>query len=183
MQFKTCAIEGLVVIEHKAWPDSRGYFSETYNQDEFSRNGISANFVQDNMSYSHQGVLRGLHAQAGTNQQGKLVKVVQGRVWDVAVDVRKDSPTFGQYHALELNDTNQLSFWIPPGFLHGFLALTDNTIFTYKVTGKYDPSGEFGVKWDDPQINIQWPVSEISNLTISDKDLSLPFLKDIDTRF
>lgn len=181
MQFNSCPIDGLLVIKPTLWPDDRGYFTETYNQAVFSKNGIPDIFVQDNMSYSQKGVLRGLHAQIGANPQGKLVRVTQGRAWDVAVDIRPGSTTYGEYFSLELSAENQLAIWMPPGFLHGFLALTDGTILTYKVTAPYDRNSEIGVRWDDPEIGIKWPWTDIESDTImqpilSEKDKNLPFL-------
>lgn len=184
MQFKRCPIDGLLIIEPKIWPDNRGYFTETYNQALFAQHGIPDVFVQDNMSYSQKGVLRGLHAQIGANPQGKLVRVVQGKAWDVAVDIRPDSVTYGQYFALELSSENQLSLWIPPGFLHGFLALVDHTILTYKVTAPYDPNSEIGVRWDDAEIDIMWPLATLDSEPLvqpilSNKDKILPSLNKI----
>lgn len=182
MEFIQGPIAGLVLIRHKRWEDNRGSFMEQYNQDLFYENGITANFVQDNVSISHKDVLRGLHAQSSPHAQGKLVRVLQGKAWDVVVDIRKDSPTYGQYTSLELNADEPLSFWIPPGFLHGFVSLADHTIFTYKVTAPYAPQCEFGVRYDDPKIAIQWP-QEAEQFIISDKDLNLPFLADIESPF
>lgn len=182
MKINKTPIAGLSIIEHDRWSDSRGYFMETYNRKQLEYNGIQADFVQDNLSFSHRGVIRGLHAQAGDQAQGKLVRVLQGRAWDVAVDIRKGSPTFGQYVGLELSAENQLSFWIPPGFLHGFLSLEDQTLFSYKVTGFYDPSQELGVRWDDPDLAIAWPDSG-ADLIISQKDQNLPFLQQIESPF
>lgn len=184
MKFKRCSIDGLVLIEPVVWTDSRGFFTETYNREVFRSGGIPETFVQDNLSYSHKGVLRGLHAQAGPQAQGKLVRVIRGSVFDVAVDIRKGSPTFGQSHTVELSAENQLSFWIPPGFLHGFLALEDDTLFAYKVTGLYDRSGELGVRWNDPDLGIEWPGEFGSaDLIISEKDQSLPRLRDLKSPF
>ena len=182
MKFSEGPLRGLILIHHKNWEDQRGSFMEVYNQELFSAHGISDRFVQDNLSLSNKGVLRGLHAQAGKQQQGKLVRVVRGRVWDVAVDIRRGSPTYGQHHALELSADQHVSFWIPPGFLHGFLCLEDETIFSYKVTGLYDPSGELGVRWDDPSIGISWPSID-QKLIISEKDQALPFMDAIQSPF
>src|SRR5690606_8085316 len=131
-------IKGLLVIEPKIWPDARGYFFESYNQRLFKEAGINVDFVQDNQSLSQKGVLRGLHAQAPPFAQGKLVRVIKGKVLDVVVDVRKGSPTYGQHYSVELSGQNQRIFWVPPGFLHGFATLEDETIFTYKVSGFYN---------------------------------------------
>ena len=132
MTFKETPIEGLLIIEPKVWKDDRGYFYESFNQKRFAEAGINLDFVQDNQSFSQKGTLRGLHAQAPPFEQGKLVRVIQGRVLDVAVDIRKGSPTYGQHFSIELTSDNFLIFWVPPGFAHGFVTLEDNTIFTYK---------------------------------------------------
>ncbi len=182
MEFQQTPFPDLVVITPKVWRDDRGYFIETYNERVFRENGLDLHFVQDNLSVSHQGTLRGMHAQAGDHAQGKLVRVARGKVWDIAVDIRKSSSTFGQHFSIELTEENATMLWIPPGFLHGFIALEDNTIFTYKVTGFYDKAGEVGVRWDDPQLAIQWPLPP-GQLIISDKDRALPFLKDTDSPF
>lgn len=182
MKFITTPIPDLLIVESQKWTDERGFFIETYNQNPFATEGISATFVQDNLSCSHRGVLRGLHAQAGKNAQGKLVRVLRGRVLDVAVDIRKSSATFGQSFSLMLDEHEAKSLWIPPGFLHGFLALEDNTLFAYKVTGFYDKAGELGVRWDDPDLAINWPM-EHSKLIVSQKDQQLPFLRELTSPF
>ena len=182
MNFKSTPIPGLILIESQIWPDDRGYFIETYNENAFNANGIRETFVQDNLSYSHRGVLRGMHAQAGPQAQGKLVRVLRGSVLDVAVDIRKQSPTYGQSFAVTLNTEQANALWIPAGFLHGFLALEDHTIFTYKVTGFYDKGGEIGVRWDDPDLRIDWPMAG-DELIISEKDKTLPLLKDVASPF
>ncbi|GAA4783729.1 dTDP-4-dehydrorhamnose 3,5-epimerase [Olivibacter ginsenosidimutans] len=182
MNFTTTPIAGLVVIEPKIWRDNRGEFLETYNEDLFKENGVDQHFVQDNQSLSQRGSLRGLHAQASPNAQGKLVRVISGRVMDVAVDIRTNSPTFGQTFHIELNAADAKMLWIPVGFLHGFIALEDHTIFAYKVTAKYDKASEIGVRYDDPAFNIQWPLGP-EELVLSEKDLQLPLLKDIENPF
>lgn len=182
MNFVTTPISGLLVIEHEVWEDSRGFFIETYNERPFQLNGIDETFVQDNLSSSRKGVLRGLHAQSGPNAQGKLVRVLRGSVLDVAVDIRKDSSTYGQHFSIALTESNARSLWVPAGFLHGFLALEENTLFAYKVTGFYDKNGEIGVRWNDPDLGIAWPVGE-SQLILSDKDRRLPLLREIDNPF
>lgn len=182
MQLTTTPIQGLVIVESQVWKDERGFFMETYNEQAFNTQGITQTFVQDNLSYSHKGVLRGMHAQAGDQAQGKLVRVLRGKVLDVAVDIRKGSPTYGQNFSIVLDDTNAKSLWIPPGFLHGFLTLEDHTLFAYKVTGFYDKVGELGVRWDDPDLGIDWPMEE-NQLTVSEKDKQLPFLKEITSPF
>lgn len=182
MVIHPCPISGLLLIEHQRWEDERGFFMETYQRNAFAEAGISADFVQDNLSYSHAGVLRGLHAQAGEQDQGKLVHVLQGRVWDVAVDIRIGSPTYGQHHSVELSGDRPFSFWIPPGFLHGFLALEEHTLFTYKVTGFYDPTGEIGVRWDDPSLKIDWPLANLEPI-VSERDATLPDWAQLNSPF
>ena len=182
MQLTTTPIQGLIIIESQVWKDERGFFVETYNEKLFKTHGIAQNFVQDNLSYSHKGVLRGMHAQGGAQAQGKLVRVLRGKVLDVAVDIRKSSKTYGQSFSIILDADNAKSLWIPPGFLHGFLALEDHTLFTYKVTGFYDKSGELGVRWDDPNLGIDWPMEE-NQLIVSEKDNQLPFLNEITSPF
>ncbi|MES2417219.1 MAG: dTDP-4-dehydrorhamnose 3,5-epimerase [Bacteroidota bacterium] len=174
MNFIACTLNDLFIIEPKIWADNRGYFYESYNAKAFAANGIEAVFVQDNQSLSQKGALRGLHAQAPPYAQGKLVRVLQGSVLDIVVDIRKNSSTFGQYFSIELSGKNHRQLWIPPGFLHGFLTLEDQTIFTYKVTNYYDKDAEIGVIWNDPLLNINWG-TQIKNedLLLSGKDLAL----------
>lgn len=184
MQITKTPIEGLLIIEPKVWKDNRGYFYESYNAKLFADAGINATFVQDNQSFSQKGALRGLHAQSMPFEQGKLVRVLQGSVLDVAIDIRKDSPTYGQHFDIELSEENHKQLWVPAGFLHGFLTLEDNTIFTYKVSNYYDKNSEIGVMWNDPDLNIQWskyiPESEF---LLSDKDQALDSFKDFKSPF
>lgn len=175
MEFRKSSIEGLVEIKPRIFKDSRGYFFESYQYDLFKKNGIPEVFVQDNQSFSTKGVLRGLHLQRAPFAQGKLVRVIQGKVLDVAVDLRKDSPTFGQYESVLLDAELKNMFYIPPGFAHGFATIED-AIFSYKCTNYYDKASEVGIRWDDPELNIDW---SIENPLVSDKDQELPFLKDI----
>ncbi len=182
MNFIKTKIKDLLIVEPKIWKDDRGYFFESYNKRNFYEAGINASFVQDNQSLSQKGTLRGLHAQSGEHAQGKLVRVIKGRVIDVAVDIRKSSETYGQHLAVELSEVNQLLFWVPPGFLHGFVTLEDDTIFTYKVTGLYDKNSEIGVVWNDPELNIDWGISA-EDVILSDKDKVLPLFKDLDSPF
>jgi len=182
MKFLTTPIPDLLIVESQIWKDERGFFVETYNRHPFEAHGVSATFVQDNLSCSHRGVLRGMHAQAGENAQGKLVRVLRGRVLDVVADIRKHSATFGQSFSLILDEDEAKSLWIPPGFLHGFLSLEDNTLFAYKVTGFYDKTGELGVRWDDPDLAIEWPLNR-DELIVSEKDQQLPFLNEIVSPF
>ena len=178
MKFTETKIKGLYIIKPKLWEDDRGYFYESYNKKSFEEAGINADFVQDNQSLSHEGALRGLHAQAEPNAQGKLVRVIRGCINDIAVDIRKNSPTYGEHVAIELNEDNHLQLWIPPGFLHGFLTLKDDTIFTYKVTNLYDKSSEIGVFWNDPNLNINCGIDP-GQVILSEKDKHLPLFKDL----
>jgi dTDP-4-dehydrorhamnose 3,5-epimerase len=182
MNFTETPIKGLIMIEPKIWKDDRGYFFESYSEKHFNNNGIDVQFVQDNQSLSHKGALRGLHAQASPFAQGKLVRVIQGKVLDVAIDIRKNSPTYGQNFTIELSGENNRIFWIPPGFLHGFVTLENNTIFTYKVSGLYDKSSELGIRWNDPDLNIDWGINP-SDAIISEKDQILPLFKDFESPF
>jgi dTDP-4-dehydrorhamnose 3,5-epimerase len=175
VKITTTPIEGILIIEPQIFRDSRGYFFESYNQDKMFEAGINLNFVQDNQSLSQKGAVRGLHFQAPPFEQGKLVRVVQGAVRDVVVDIRKESATYGQNFTIDLTAENQLMFWIPPGFAHGFETLEDNTIFLYKCTNMYNKASEGGLFWYDPEIGIQWQTQEP---IVSDKDQILPLFKD-----
>ncbi len=148
---------------------------ESYKKSDFVAAGIDEDFDQDNHSFSSKGVLRGIHLQTGSSAQGKLVRVVKGAVWDVAVDLRPDSTTFGKWFGIELSEQNNKMFYVPPGFGHGFVTLEDNTHFQYKCTAEYDPNADSGIIWNDEDIDIQWPLSE--GLSLSDKDLVLPSFK------
>ncbi len=182
MNISTTKIEGLKIIEPRIFPDDRGYFYESYSEKKYREAGIDATFVQDNQSFSQKGALRGLHGQADPFAQGKLVRVLQGRVLDVAVDIRKNSSTFGQHVTIELSGENHKQFWVPPGFLHGFVTLEDDTIFTYKVTNYYDKASEIGVLWNDPTLNIDWE-TDLSNVLLSPKDTILPAFADFKSPF
>lgn len=164
------AIPEVLILEPKVFGDERGFFYESFNEKTFQQvTGIAAQFVQDNHSRSAKGVLRGLHYQI-EQAQGKLVRVVQGAVFDVVVDIRKNSPTFGQWVGVELSAENFKQLWIPPGFAHGFLVLANNTEFLYKTTNYYAPAHERCIAWNDPDINIQWPLNgEIPNLSAKDQ--------------
>ena len=177
MEFKKTDIEGVYVIEPRVFNDARGYFFEAWKKAEFESNIGHVDFIQDNESKSGYGVLRGLHYQKGEFSQAKLVRVIQGKVLDVAVDIRKSSPTFGKYVMVELSDENKRQFFIPRGFAHGFLVLSPEAVFTYKVDNVYAPQAEAGIRWDDPELAIQWPIDPKEVLT-SDKDLHQPLLKD-----
>jgi len=162
-------IEGLLELTPKVFVDERGYFFESYNEQVLREAGIHQTFVQDNESKSTRGVLRGLHMQL-EKPQAKLVRVVAGEVFDVAVDVRLKSPTFGKWYGLILSGENKKQFYIPKGFLHGFLVLSEEAIFTYKCSDYYDPDGEFGVYFNDKNIAIDWPIHSVGDLTVSNKD-------------
>lgn len=162
-------IKGLLIIKPKVFSDSRGYFFESYNADVFKKNKIIADFVQDNQSLSNSRVLRGLHFQAPPFDQGKLVRVINGAVLDVAVDIRKSSPTYGQHVSVKLTEENKTMFYIPPGFAHGFVTLRDNTIFSYKCTNVYHKDSEGCVLWNDKDLNINW---NVENPTLSEKDIT-----------
>ena len=177
MKFKKTSIDGVYVIEPRVFNDARGYFFETWKKSEFEANIGPVEFVQDNESKSSFGVLRGLHYQKGEFSQAKLVRVIKGKVLDVAVDIRKSSPTFGQYEMVELSDENKRQFFIPRGFAHGFLVLSDEAIFTYKVDNIYAPQAEAGIRWNDPDVGIQWPI-DLEKVMTSEKDLKQPFLRD-----
>ena len=173
-------IKGLLIINPKVFADDRGYFFESYNEAVFKKNGVDVNFVQDNQSLSNAGVLRGLHFQAPPFAQGKLVRVITGAVLDVAVDIRKNSTTYGEYVAIELTEENKTMFYIPPGFAHGFLTLRDNTIFSYKCTDLYNKASEGTVQWNDKQINIDW---NVANPILSEKDLNGVSFEDFKSPF
>lgn len=164
-----CDIEGLCVIEPQVFGDERGYFLETYNKKEFEDKGLTMDFVQDNQSMSKRGVLRGLHFQK-EHPQGKLVRVLSGEVFDVAVDIRKGSGTFGKWFGVVLSDTNQKQFYVPEGFAHGFLVLSETAVFAYKCTDFYHPEDEGGICYNDPEIGIEWPIPDDMEILLSDKD-------------
>lgn len=177
MEYRETEIKGVYVIEPRVFTDDRGYFMEAFKQADFDAHIGHVDFIQDNESMSSRGVIRGLHYQKGEFAQAKLVRVIKGRVLDVAVDIRKSSPTFGRHVAVELSDSNKLQFFIPRGFAHGFLVLSDVAVFTYKVDNVYAPQAEAGIRWDDPALGIDWPVEGMDILT-SAKDLKAPLLRD-----
>lgn len=177
-QFKPGPIDGLVIIEPRVFPDERGFFFESFKASEYVSAGIPAHFVQDNHSKSSRGVLRGLHFQNVPHAQGKLVRVTQGTVWDVAVDLRKNSPTYKKWFGLELSAENRVMLYIPPGFAHGFLTISETAEFLYKCTAEYDKASEGGLRWDDPDVGIDWPKLQTDYL-VSEKDKLLPLLKDV----
>ncbi len=173
-------LKGLLVIKPKVFEDERGYFFESYNYQLFKQAGLDFNFVQDNQSLSHTGVLRGLHFQNNPNAQGKLVRVISGSVFDVAVDIRKKSPTYGQWFGLELTEQNKWMMYIPEGFAHGFATLQDFTVFSYKCTNFYNKASEDCIFWNDSDLAINWP---IENPILSDKDLLGKHMKDFNSLF
>ena len=177
MEFKKTDIEGVYIIEPRVFNDSRGYFFEAWKREEFKSNIGDVEFIQDNESKSTYGVLRGLHYQKGDLSQAKLVRVIKGKVLDVAVDLRKSSPTFGKHVMVELSDENKRQFFIPRGFAHGFLVLSEEAIFTYKVDNPYAPHAETGIRWNDSDLGIEWPIDSKDVLT-SEKDLKQPLLCD-----
>ena len=194
MEYKETAIQGVFVLQPRVFSDSRGYFVETFKQADFEAHIGPVNFIQDNESKSCRGVLRGLHYQRGTMSQAKLVRVISGRVFDVAVDLRRQSPTFGRHFGIELSDENKTQLYIPRGFAHGFLVLSDIAEFCYKVTDFYHPGDEGGLAWNDPEIDIKWPhvlgeypgnadvtyytLDDGTPLNLSDKDQKWVGLKD-----
>ena len=173
MNFIETAIKGVYIIEPKVFNDARGYFCETWKKEEFEANIGKVDFIQDNESKSSYGVLRGLHYQKGLFSQAKLVRVIKGKVLDVAVDIRRHSPTFGQHVMAELSEDNKRQLFIPRGFAHGFLVLSEEAIFTYKVDNVYAPQAEAGIRWNDPQLKIDWPIEKMNVIT-SEKDLKAP---------
>ena len=167
MEIKQCSIKDLWIIQPRVFEDARGYFFESWSERELEKQGLRFNFVQDNQSLSHKGVLRGLHFQSPPHAQGKLVRVIKGAVLDVAVDIRENSPTYGKHFSIELNENNKTMFFIPPGFAHGFATLADNTIFSYKCTEYYNKESEGTILWNDKALGIDW---QLENPIISEKD-------------
>jgi dTDP-4-dehydrorhamnose 3,5-epimerase len=178
--FKRLTIPDLILIEPKIFLDRRGFFMESYKYNDFKEFGIMDNFVQDNLSRSYKDVIRGLHFQREPFSQGKLVQCLKGRIFDVAVDIRMGSPSFGKWVGIEISDENHLMFYIPPGFAHGFVVLSDYADVIYKCTKEYSQEYEGGIIWNDPDIDIHWPVK---NPILSEKDSQLPLLKDADINF
>jgi dTDP-4-dehydrorhamnose 3,5-epimerase len=180
MQVERLAIPEVMLVTPRRFSDSRGFFSETWNRAAFAKVGIDVDFVQDNHSYSAQrGVVRGLHCQIAPNVQGKLVRCLKGAIWDVVVDIRKGSPTYGQHAAAVLSAENFMQLWVPGGFLHGFCTLMPDTEVAYKVNAPYDRTAERGVIWNDPDLALPWPVGP-GEVKLSDKDAALPRLAECD---
>jgi dTDP-4-dehydrorhamnose 3,5-epimerase len=176
------SISDMVILDPQIFKDERGYFMETYNAEEFNKIGLHMTFVQDNESKSKKGVLRGLHFQT-SYPQGKLVRVLQGSVFDVGVDLRAGSSTYGKWEGVILSGQNKRMLYIPEGFAHGFLVLSDIAVFTYKCTNIYYPQYDWGIRYDDPDIGIQWPTADIQKIILSDKDKALPSLKELKITF
>ena len=180
MQIIETPLAGLLLIEPRVFGDDRGYFFESYNRDVLANQGITGDFVQDNESLSDRGVLRGLHFQVPPKDQGKLVRVQRGKVWDVAVDIRRGSPTYGKHYGAELSGENKRMLWIPPGFAHGFATLEDGTVFLYKCTDSYSPEHEGSILWDDATLAIDW---KIDRPILSAKDQEGPAFTDFNSPF
>ena len=175
MKVIPCEPGGLLLIESEVLGDARGFFMEIWNQRRYRESGLNASFVQDNISFSRRSTLRGLHFQ-NPMTQGKLVSVLQGEVFDVAVDIRRSSPTFGRWHGVNLSGENKRQFFIPPGFAHGFLVLSETAMFYYKCTDYYAPKDELAIRWNDPDLAIQWPVKDP---ILSERDAKAPLLREV----
>ncbi|HZL46030.1 MAG TPA: dTDP-4-dehydrorhamnose 3,5-epimerase [Opitutaceae bacterium] len=175
MKVINCGLEGLLIIEPDVYGDHRGFFLESWNERRYREAGISAAFVQDNFSFSQRGTLRGLHFQ-NPLAQGKLVSVWQGEVFDVAVDIRRGSRTFGQWHGVNLTADSKRQFYVPPGFAHGFAVISETALFHYKCTEIYSPQNELGFRWDDPEVGIKWP---LASPTLSQRDARAPLLGEL----
>ena len=175
--FIKTSIDGVIIVEPTVYGDSRGYFMETYQKEDFEKAGITVDFVQDNQSMSTKGVLRGLHFQKQFSQS-KLVRCIKGEVFDVVVDLREGSPTFGKWEGVILSEENKRQFFIPKNFAHGFLVLSDEAEFVYKVDDYYHPNDEGGLMWNDPDIGIEWPITKGMTINLSDKDKIHPPFKD-----
>lgn len=178
MKIRNTGIDGLLILEPKIFRDQRGYFFESYHQRELEKAGIPFTFVQDNQSRSVRDVIRGLHFQREPRAQAKLVRVIEGVIYDVAVDIRKDSSTYGQWYGIEISSVNLLQILIPPGFAHGFSVLSDHATILYKCDDYYDPASESGIRFDDPDLQIDWRVDPDRSI-VSDKDRSLPYLNEL----
>ena len=179
-KFRRLKISEVILIEPEIFKDGRGFFIETYKYSDFAQVGIKEHFVQDNYSRSIKGVLRGLHFQKNPHAQGKIVQCIKGKIFDVAVDMRKGSPTFGHWVSVELSEDNNLMLYVPPAFAHGFVVLSEEADVIYKCTGEYAPEDDRGIVWNDPDINIQWPIKDP---ILSEKDKRHPALKDSDSNF
>ncbi len=176
--FKSLFVPDIILVETKVFPDDRGFFFESFKASDFEKGNLPTHFVQDNFSFSKKDVIRGLHYQKDPKAQGKLVSVLKGSAWDVAVDIRRESPTFLKWVGLELNDQNHAMLYIPPGFAHGFLSLTEDVLLLYKCSNEYDPQADAGIRWDDPDLAIPWPVKRP---ILSEKDRHLPLIHQAET--
>lgn len=176
--FRALSIPDIILIEPVVFPDNRGYFFEIFRESEFNNANLPVIFPQDNFSFSGKNVIRGLHYQKHPKTQGKIVAVIKGRIWDVAVDIRRNSSTYLKWISIELNDENRSMLYIPPGFAHGFLALSEDVHLLYKCTNEYDSKLDAGIRWDDPDIGIRWPVK---NPILSEKDAKLPHINQVET--
>lgn len=182
MEIIKTPIEGLLIFKPRVFADARGFFCETYNENTYRKAGIDLHFCQDNQSKSSYGVIRGLHYQLNPQSQSKLVSVVQGAVWDVAVDLRKDSLTFGQWYGIELTEENHLQFLIPQGFAHGFSVISETAVFSYKCDNFYSPTLERGIMYNDPALAIDWKIP-VDKAVISGKDINHPLFQDAELNF
>jgi dTDP-4-dehydrorhamnose 3,5-epimerase len=180
MEVTKIFIEGLLVIQPKVFHDERGYFYEPYNKKMFTEIGITEEFVQDNQSFSQKGVIRGMHFQNPPSAQAKLLRILQGSIWDVVVDIRKSSPTYGKYFGVELSAKNKTIFYVPKGFAHGFVTLEDNTLLLYKCSDFYNKAAEESLVWNDPDVDIPW---KINNPILSEKDLNGKKLRELNSQF
>lgn len=180
MQVTKTFIEGLLVIQPKVFHDERGYFYEPYNKKTYAEAGITDEFVQDNQSFSQKGVIRGMHFQNPPHAQAKLLRILQGKIWDVVIDIRKSSPTYGKHFGIELSAENKTIFYVPQGFAHGFLTLEDDTLLLYKCSDFYNKASEESLSWNDPDVAIPW---NITNPILSEKDLNGKMLKDFKSQF
>jgi len=178
--FKKLSIPEVILVEPKVFPDDRGFFLESFKESTFQENGITTKFVQDNYSHSIKGVLRGLHYQKNPKAQAKLVTAIRGEIFDVSVDIRKDSPTYGKWVGENLSEQNHKSLYVPEGFAHGFLCLSDETDVVYKVNEEYSAENDRGMLWNDPAVGVKWPVE---NPIISEKDKQQPLLENADNNF
>lgn len=176
--FHQLPLAGMILVDIHSFGDERGWFRETYKQSDFRENGISERFVQENLSRSHRGVLRGLHFQREPHAQGKLVMVLEGEIFDVGVDIRPDSPQFGKWYGQNLSWDKPQMLWIPPGFAHGFCVLSEWAVFSYKTTAEYAPDFDAGIRWNDPDLGIRWPELG-AEPTLSAKDLKQPFFREV----
>jgi len=177
--YEPLTLEGLILVRPKVYADERGYFMELFKSSDMQLGGITGEFLQDNLSYSRKGTVRGLHYQMKPKMQGKLVTCLRGAIYDVAVDIRVGSPTFGKWIAVKLSEENHHLLWIPEGFAHGFMVLNEEAMVLYKVSGsEYSPEHDAGIRWDDPELNVDWPIKDVAKLIISEKDKHLPTLRE-----